>query len=110
MNIESIRYDFNPEYSKMNLNVVSLKNRNAINGTTEIIKDHTDFKLLIWIKSSQSKGKTWTLFNVSLDGCEFIGNKWGKLNLISRITLQEIKKSFAGLPHRCPLKKVCLKY
>lgn len=110
MNFESIKYDFNPEFAKMNLNLVSIKNRKAINGTTEFLEDITGFKLSIWIKSVQTKGRPWTLFNVSLDGCDFIENKWGKLNLISSVTLKEIKKSFGGLPPRCPMKKVCLKY
>lgn len=107
MDFDTLKYQFNATIVKSTLNLIDFKNRKAINGSVMFLEDVQQFNVAFYGKVSTPKGKLRTLFNMTLNGCEFIENKWKKANLIANIAVREVKKHFKQLPSKCPIKKVC---
>lgn len=107
MDFETLKYEFNGSIVKSTLNLIDFKNRKAMNGSMMFLEDVQQFNISLCGKVSSTNGKLRTLFNITLNGCEFIENKWQKANLIANIAVREVKKHFKQLPSKCPIKKVC---
>lgn len=107
MDFDTLKYQFNATIVKSTLNLIDFKNRKAINGSVMFLEDVQQFNVAFCGKVSTPNGKLRTLFNMTLNGCEFLENKWKKANLIANIAVREVKKHFKQLPSKSSIKKVC---
>lgn len=107
MNYESMETDFNKKYIKnISLKLINIKNRKTINGSFILTKDISEFTVDQWVAQHKSNGKFWTVYNFTLNGCQFIENSFGNKYPLAGIFQKEIRKAMPDLPRKCPLKKV----
>lgn len=51
-------------------------------------------------------GRTWLWYNVSVNGCEVLENKYGKQNPIAGAVMRRVTHLITNMPKKCPVPKV----
>lgn len=103
INYENLKYEVDSKIAKIELNLIDLK---TINGSIFLLADLQEFKITAWAKGKRPNGRSFTVYNITINGCDLFRNHLGKTNIVVSTTFAIIRKSIIGLPSKCPLKKV----
>ncbi|XP_061396764.1 uncharacterized protein LOC133332380 [Musca vetustissima] len=97
IDFDTLDYEVNNKIVKnLDFKLIPYKNHQAINGTMLFRTDVNGIRILNW---------NWKIYNVTVNGCDILINKYNKLNVITEAVIQRIKQSMPGLPSKCPLNK-----
>ncbi|XP_073841553.1 uncharacterized protein [Musca autumnalis] len=106
VNILEMNYEYNKNLAEIfYLKLFPYRNSNALNGSLILRRDIKEFYLGHSVKTKRANGRTWLLYNVTVNGCDVLQNKLGKQNPIAGAVIQQVKQLIHNVPTRCPAKK-----
>ncbi|XP_013104104.2 uncharacterized protein LOC106084746 [Stomoxys calcitrans] len=106
IDIDTLQYEFDPNLTKsISMELVRIDGHNKINGSFSFVNDLHAGGIRNWATLNQNNGRQPLLYNISIDGCQFLENLRGKFNPIFGVVMQLLKKYVRELPAKCPLRK-----
>ncbi|XP_005180806.1 uncharacterized protein LOC101896871 [Musca domestica] len=106
IDFDVLDYDINPEFVNfIDFKLIPYKGHQAVNGTIIFRRDVVGMRLVHWVTSTKSDGRLWNIYNITVNGCDILANKYSKLNVIMEAVVQRIKQAIPAIPKKCPLKK-----
>ncbi|XP_005180807.1 uncharacterized protein LOC101897040 [Musca domestica] len=101
-----MKYEINPKYVKsIDLKLIPYRQHNAINGSAFFGRDVHDIRVVHWVTSTRSDGRIWKVYNVTLNFCDILENKYNKLIVVTEAVVRRIIEAIPQLPQHCPFKK-----
>ncbi|XP_013117691.2 uncharacterized protein LOC106094992 [Stomoxys calcitrans] len=105
--IDTLRYEFNTNLTKsMTLQLLENGRRNKIRGNFSYAVDLYEFSIISWAHILRNNGQRPVLYNITIDGCEFLENALGKANPIFGGIMKNVRNFIPELPPKCPVRKV----
>ncbi|XP_073838728.1 uncharacterized protein [Musca autumnalis] len=103
---DTLNVDVNKKFVKFcNFTLIPYNNHQAINGNIFFRKDIYNISVVHWVTSFKSDGRLWVLYNITMNGCQLLEDKFNNLNVITKAVVQGIKQKMPALPNGCPFKK-----
>lgn len=90
----------------VSFNLVPFKKHNALKGSAILIEDIGEFFVEQCVVATNERGRSWKVYNITMNGCNFIASIVDRTNPWIGVFQQELRKVLAGLPTKCPVKKV----
>lgn len=107
MEIADLNYEFNKNVVEdFYLKVFPYRKSNAFNGSLKLRRDVQEFYVRHWTTSIRRNGRVWTVYNVSVNGCDVLENKAGRQNPIAGAVIKTVRDLIINVPRKCPLSKV----
>uniref|UniRef100_A0A1I8Q4T8 Uncharacterized protein n=1 Tax=Stomoxys calcitrans TaxID=35570 RepID=A0A1I8Q4T8_STOCA len=79
--------------------------RKRIRGNLSYVEDIYEFSIISWTHIIRNNGQRHIVYNITIDGCQFLENTLGKSNPIFGGVMKNVKNFMPELPPKCPIKK-----
>lgn len=107
MDFDSLNYEFNPRFVKsMNFKLIPYDQHNAVNGSIFFRRNINSMRIIHWVTTVKANGEIWTIYNVTVNGCDIIADQYAKQNTITEAVIKKIREKVPQLPRKCPFTKV----
>lgn len=107
IDIECLRTEFNPKFlNSVSYNLVPFKKHKAVKGSAILLEDIGEFFLEQCVIATNERGRSWKVYNITMNGCNFIASIAERTKPWIGVFQQELRKVMTGLPTKCPIKKV----
>ncbi|XP_059220556.1 uncharacterized protein LOC131995685 [Stomoxys calcitrans] len=103
--IDAIRNEFNPNKTKGSIYLLDCGAHKKMYASVSFMENIDTLQITNWVQLKRNTGKTATVYNITIDLCDFLENNYNVKNLIFNVVMKLFKKFLKGLPSKCPLKK-----
>ncbi|XP_059220565.1 uncharacterized protein LOC131995689 [Stomoxys calcitrans] len=106
IDIDDLHYEFHPNATKSaSLYLVNCGSQRKLYGSVSYEEELNNLRLTNWATIARSNGKRVTIYNITIDICDFLRNSYSQVNPFFRAIMQMLKSYVQGIPKKCPLKK-----
>ncbi|XP_075167940.1 uncharacterized protein LOC142240111 [Haematobia irritans] len=104
--IDDVQYEYNDKImSHFSLQMYNANGRNKVNGSFSFAINMNEMQLVNWVKLKKNDGKRPTIYNVSIDLCNYFGNPVTSWNPIAAGRIKILENYIQKFPKKCPVKK-----